>query len=402
MRRPLLILTLSLLPALGGCPVNTDAPNSRVTARIGISATQGPAPLRISVSGADSTSIVAGELAYHWDFGGDGSVDAMTAEHTFTRPGLYDVTLRVVDAASNEAIARVDVRVGGAYEPVAVIKTDINSGPAPLSVWFDGGDSYAADDTIRDYLWDFDDGGTSRERAPVHTYSFQGTYNARLTVTTAGGVSGSATTQIEVGARNGSLQFDGSQYATLIGPTGEPLTAWTFETWFKSSDAGGTVINIGNGALKVQTLPNTQVIRYEFQGQVHEAGAAGLAGQWRHLAITFAPETGGSIYLDTVPVSTQAMEGELPAEDIVLGLGYVGKLAEARLWTVARSAGELESYYQQRLPIVFDGLVGYWRLPGYGGQTVANDLGSNGVLGLDRTIESIDPAWSVDGPQLRS
>ncbi len=80
--------------------------------------------------------------------------------------------------------------------PLAQIDLDLSSGRAPLTVQFDAGNSTDPDGTITSYFWDFGDGTTSTQPAPVHTFTVPGTYTVTLTVKDNDGAS--ATTNVEV------------------------------------------------------------------------------------------------------------------------------------------------------------------------------------------------------------
>ncbi len=75
------------------------------------------------------------------------------------------------------------VHVHEILPPEAVIDVDVTSGPAPLTVQFDASssfvDPYAGTLT---YDWNFDDGDSSAEATPLHTYESVGTYTAVLRV----------------------------------------------------------------------------------------------------------------------------------------------------------------------------------------------------------------------------
>src|SRR5204863_6135130 len=132
----------------------------------------------------------------------------------------------------------------------------VTSGPAPLAVTFDGKSSSAADDTIHDYFWDFGDGDTSRQPSPIHVYTRSGTFTASLRVVSAGGVENTAQTTITVNATAGpSLQFNGSQFASLPVAGGSNLAAFTLEAWVKPDNNGGGVATLGSPGLSVDLLP---------------------------------------------------------------------------------------------------------------------------------------------------
>ncbi len=93
--------------------------------------------------------------------------------------------------------------VPGNHAPIAVASAAPTNGDAPLSVMFDGGGSSDPDagDALT-YAWDFGgDGVTDATTATAaHTYSDQGSYSARLTVTDGGGLAGTTLVSITVGS----------------------------------------------------------------------------------------------------------------------------------------------------------------------------------------------------------
>ncbi|MEO3741902.1 PQQ-dependent sugar dehydrogenase [Plantactinospora sp. B5E13] len=110
----------------------------------------------------------------------------------------------------------------GNQPPTAVINASPTSGPAPLTVTFDGTSSTDPDpaDVGRiSYRWDFTSDGTVDATGPTasHRYPDGGSYTATLTVTDTLGVSASATVTIQPG--NGA--------PTAILDTPVPGTDWT-------------------------------------------------------------------------------------------------------------------------------------------------------------------------------
>lgn len=403
MKHVIAVCAVSLFLVAGCPPVDHGEPQSAVTARIAASSTQGPVPLTVTFSGAQSSSLNAGALAYTWGFAGDGQAATQIATHTFADPGLYTVTLRVTDAAAEEDVTSIDVRVQG-DPPVAAIQADTNSGRAPLLVRFDGRGSYADDDVIRDYAWDFGDGSdASRRPAPSNYYEQAGQFTVTLTVTTAGGVSDTTTTVITVGGNDASLQFDGSQVATLPLLQEVSLPACTFETWFKAGTAGGALVSVGNAALTIEIRPEDNAIRFQIAGTQYETTAMNLSGTWRHVALAYDATNGAALYLDGAALTNVTVNGqEITAGQLTLGMGFVGKAAEARFWSTARSAAAIASDYSRRLAVAGDGMLGYWRLDEGAGQVLTNRAGLTvpGMLGSSAAAEAADPAWSTDGPNL--
>jgi len=65
--------------------------------------------------------------------------------------------------------------------PIASIIADKLSGPAPVTIQFNGSNSSDSDGNVLSYLWDFGDGSTSKEVSPMHTFG-KGSYEVSLTV----------------------------------------------------------------------------------------------------------------------------------------------------------------------------------------------------------------------------
>ncbi|WP_447007282.1 ThuA domain-containing protein [Saccharothrix isguenensis] len=101
---------------------------------------------------------------------------------------------------ADSGLYRIDY-VRGNRAPVAVAKADATSGHAPLTVRFDSSGSRDPDGAAITLAWDFDGDGTtdSTEATPSHTYTANGNYTARLTVTDADGKSATANVAIVVG-----------------------------------------------------------------------------------------------------------------------------------------------------------------------------------------------------------
>jgi PKD repeat protein len=88
---------------------------------------------------------------------------------------------------------------GANQPPVAVISVDNYAGNVPLTVTFDGQQSFAPSGSIVTYAWNFGDGSTGTGYIAQHTYNSAGTFTAILIVTDNNGLSSNpATTQIQV------------------------------------------------------------------------------------------------------------------------------------------------------------------------------------------------------------
>jgi PKD repeat protein len=124
---------------------------------------------------------------YIWEFGDNTvSVRGVTADHKFTLPGEYTVTLTVLDDRGGSDTASMTVRIIGPTAPVAVI-TAPASGTTTADVNFSGAASTVGTGaTISQYAWDFGDGTptqTSSSATISHRYLTIGAKTVTLTVT---------------------------------------------------------------------------------------------------------------------------------------------------------------------------------------------------------------------------
>jgi glucose/arabinose dehydrogenase len=92
---------------------------------------------------------------------------------------------------------------GNGQPPLAVVTSDVQNGPLPLTVHFDGGDSSDPDSSSPlTYAWDLDGDGQfddSTAVAPQFTYTQAGAISVRLRVTDAQGLSATAALLITAG-----------------------------------------------------------------------------------------------------------------------------------------------------------------------------------------------------------
>lgn len=383
----------------GGCPSNGDE-NAVIDATIGVSTTRGPAPLLVSFSGEASTSQNGAITRYSWDFAGLGTAEGMTANFLFTSPGLYKVTLTVENENGDTAIDRVDVQAQGTSAD-AVIVANRTSGAVPLVVSFDGTQSSALDDTIRDYFWDFGDGQTSRAAKPIHTYETAGDFTATLRVVSAGGVEDRATLGISAsGSADSSLQFNGSQFATLPSGATEALSAFTFEAFAKPDSAGGTVVSFGTSAISLELVPSSNLVRLRVGAQSFEQTTAIAANQWTFVAIAYDSSAGLTVYLGAQAVLTATLTSDVTIGSLALGSGWRGNLARVRLWSILRDAADIAIDANGSASADDGQLLGDWPIDDGSGQTLRNRVsgGAAGVRGATAANEATDPAWSSDGP----
>jgi PKD repeat protein len=120
-----------------------------------------------------------------WTFG-DGTASTTTqgsADHTYTAPGTYTVSLKVSGPGGEATAVKAGFITVNAAAPVAAFTGDVLQGPAPLTVVFHN-DSTGQ---VTASSWSFGDGATSGQTHPSHTYTEPGLYAVGLTVSGPGG-----------------------------------------------------------------------------------------------------------------------------------------------------------------------------------------------------------------------
>jgi PKD repeat protein len=122
-----------------------------------------------------------GPWNYLWDMG-DGSTSSLEdpQPHTYATWGEYVIDLHVSSAHCADSVWHT-IRIF-ATMPIADFDT-VYPGCVPLTVQFTNNSLYGDS-----YLWEFDDGSTSTEFEPLHTFTEFGIYNVKLTVTGSGGI----------------------------------------------------------------------------------------------------------------------------------------------------------------------------------------------------------------------
>ena len=165
-------------------PTENQAPIANASSDV----TSGIMPLTVNFSSEGSVDDI-GIVSYLWDFKDGSTSTQLNPTHTFTQAGVYAVLLTVTDAEGLTDTDTVTINVEtGNLPPLAAVSADVTSGQAPLVVNFSSVGS-SDDEGITEYFWDFDDGSTSAEANPTHTFTGVGTYNVTLTVRDMEGLS---------------------------------------------------------------------------------------------------------------------------------------------------------------------------------------------------------------------
>ncbi len=119
---------------------------------------------------------------YLWDFGdGDTASVQQPGEHIFDLSGDYNIMLKVYSAYCADSLSKLVQILPPA--PVAGFAPD-SAACGPLTIPFRNTSTYA-----HSFLWDFDDGTSSTEENPVHTFMQAKEYKISLTATGKRGIS---------------------------------------------------------------------------------------------------------------------------------------------------------------------------------------------------------------------
>lgn len=125
-------------------------------------------------------------VACKWDFGDSTSSNSLNPSHVYKNYGDYTVQLVVTSAnGCTDTIRKTGY--------VTIIKPKINlnnlpdSGCVPFTKSFSC--SVSTVDSVISYFWDFGDGSSSTDAAPLHTYTTQGIFAVKLIIGTSGGCS---------------------------------------------------------------------------------------------------------------------------------------------------------------------------------------------------------------------
>ena len=188
----------------------TDAGGLTATATHQVDVSSGPAPdapptasfssssseLVVTVDASASSDAEGPIASYTWDFGDGGAGTGVSAQHTYAAAGTFTVLLTVTDSAGQAGTVSHAVTVAVAPPPNTPPTASFTASTSDLQVSVDGRASSDAEGAVASYAWSFGDGTTAAGPTATRTYAAPGTYTVTLTVTDAGGLTGSTTRQV--------------------------------------------------------------------------------------------------------------------------------------------------------------------------------------------------------------
>ncbi|MGE0637278.1 MAG: PKD domain-containing protein [Bacteroidia bacterium] len=136
-------------------------------------------------------------VSWNWNFDdGSNAATLQNPAHTYSSFGVYEVRLIVttVSGLRDTVINEVEVHP----VPDVSITASPFTGCQPLTIDFTSNTSIDTSGSIAGWLWDFDDGATSTQQNPTHTYWELFIHTVHLTVTSNKGCTDSTTRDIFV------------------------------------------------------------------------------------------------------------------------------------------------------------------------------------------------------------
>ena len=201
----------------------------------------------VTFDGSASSDADDSIIYYSWNFGDGNTGTGINPSHMYAQNGIYTATLNVTDNSGLASENTTMVTISDT-DPVASFTGIPLNGPAPLTVTFN--DSSTSYDGVTSWKWNFEwDFGRdgiidSTVQNPVHTYTFAGTYTAKLTVCENDGDCSNSTVVVTVttGSGSGDTQPPTEPLCPVAIATG-PTTIYL--NWWASAD------NVGVAGYKI-------------------------------------------------------------------------------------------------------------------------------------------------------
>jgi PKD repeat protein len=162
--------------------VTPPIPNIAPVALFSMTPATGSAPLAVSFDAGASYDPDGTIAAYNWSFGDGQTATGKIIGHTFSTPGIYSVTLTVIDNLGKPGSKTQILEVVN-LPPVPAFTITPPSGIVPVPITFDAASSSDPDGTVVLYDWTFSDGDSAQGKKITRVFSAPGVYAVKLTVT---------------------------------------------------------------------------------------------------------------------------------------------------------------------------------------------------------------------------
>jgi len=211
-----------------------------IIAKINADKTSGTAPLTVRFSDVSSGDVTTRT----WNFGEGNTASDQSIVHTFTKAGLYSVSL-IIKGPSGESTSDIMISVDEAQAPPkALFSCDVLNGHAPLMVTF----SDTSRGEVSSRYWEFGDGETSEEINPTHIFNNPGTFNVALTVL---GPTGESRYESAITALQPLIP--GVSFTSDIGEGPTPLLVSFTDT--STGNITGRIWDFGDGEISTEINP---------------------------------------------------------------------------------------------------------------------------------------------------
>jgi len=145
--------------------------------------TSGAPPLTVHFT---DESRASGITAWYWEFGDDQTSPDQHPTHVYMQDGTYTVRLTVTTPGGPLSFERPNYIFVQTPPDTVEFTADVTKGTPELTVTFTDQSTVQG---ASSWVWDFGDGQTSAVQNPVHTYTIEGGFDVRLTVTGTAGPS---------------------------------------------------------------------------------------------------------------------------------------------------------------------------------------------------------------------
>ena len=209
---------------------------------------EGCSPLSVSFTD-QSTGNAAN---YFWRFGNGNTSTKKDPDAVFIQPGQYTVTLVVTGTNGQKDSTTKNQLITVFTNPTADFTTNDKSGCKPLSSRFNNR-SQKGSAPIKNYTWDFGDGGSSNNKNPNYQFTSAGNFTVALSIVDTNGCKDEAVKQDLIGvSKNPDVNFF-TPDTTACNP---PLVA-NFQEKAQSKAPGGLNYqwDFGNGSTSQKPNP---------------------------------------------------------------------------------------------------------------------------------------------------
>ncbi len=191
-------------------------------------------------------------------------------------------------------------------------------------------------------------------------------------------VSTTATPAVADGNRltSGAIRFDGDMHLgtddNLLLASLDNSDTFTLEAWIWVDQGAPAATLASNSGVFSLGLSPGNTLTYELATAnpgwaLIDSSVEVPTEQWSHVAMAYdGTGDGVTLYLNGQPVFQNAASGtlgdtDIERDEIVLGKDLMGALDDVRLWSTARTSGDIADHFDAPLTLFPSTLLGYWR-----------------------------------------